>query len=278
MKLTVSSDVRVDETIIHAMTMPEPTPFEELLKEAQKALDRLSMSKFFRRFIREKLEEIRMTKVLRIARASNQANSEWLVITPEFRIRFMRRVGDEDLFYDYGDQEHEAFLLKKAALRLEQMGMQWLITRFGKPSFTIEDIEAELVRNGKLTIFTVRDGTAGTRELNLSRTFKNLQFDTTVVELGYHERVPTIEDGEFIILLDIEPTQKRAIKIFYDKLSATQRRHLWTTKLDDYNADSYYLRQGINIEVLRYPGLEYCIHLPEADLLQMLSNMFSEPE
>lgn len=277
MKLTVSSDVSADQEILRALTQPEPTPFHDLIATAQKTLDRLSKSLFFRRFIEEKLVEVRLTKVLRIARSSQSPNAEWLVITPEFKILFMRHEGSDDVLYTYEDRDHDEFLIKKAGPRLEQMSMYYLITRFGKPSFTLEEVQAEITRNGKMTIFSVRDGDSGLRELNAERTLRHLQFDVSVVELDFHEKIPEVTEGNFIIILDIDPESAPHANAFYKELSAEQRRHLWTTKVNE-DADNLYRRAGIDMPIIMFPGVIYCLNLPQEELLQMLDNMFRAPE
>jgi len=278
MELSVSSDVSVDLAIMHTMTQPEPTPFKDLLEQAQQALDRLSQSIFFRRFISEKLDEIRLTKVLRIARSGRGPNSEWLVLTPEFKLRFMRREGDSDTIYDYGEKPHDDFLLKKSSLRLEQMGMQFLTTRFGEPSFTVEDIQAELTRNGKIRVIGVRshDSDEPSYEDNLELRLGELQFDVSVQSIDYKDPLPLPAEGNYIILLDVAPIYSAEAEEFFSRLTAEQKRRLWTTKLD-HNADGYYRRHGYSQELLLFPGYIYCYELPDTELLGMLSNMFADP-
>ena len=286
MQLTVSSNVLIDEAIIEALAPPEATPFETLLQATQECLDRMKKSLFFRRYIEENFTHIRHARVLRISRSSNDLNAEWLVITNDLKIRFMRleRGVDDLVFYGYGEQEHETYLLNKSRGRLEKMCgntscMNFLLSRFGTPSFSVEEVQAELTRNGKLTIINVRE----TRDLdhlggdNLDFVMANLQFDLEVITIGYSDPLPIIDVGEFIIVLDIDPRSVHECTAFFKRLTPKQRRRLWTTKPDD-ESDSYYTMHGYALDIISFPGYQVCMEMPREVLLQLLSTMFTNLE
>ena len=283
MRLTVSSDTRVDQEILRALTPKEPTPFEDLIKGAQNTLALMKKSLFFRRFVKENLTHVMFAQVIRIARATS-GNSEWLVITDDFQIKFMRITDDDLFFYDYGDREHESFLINKARSRLEAMCgvascMRFLISRTDKPSFSAEEVQAELTSNGNVTIISIREGHQGSanREDNIQKRLQALQFSTNVLRIGYDDALPEITNGNYIIVLDIAIEQVIRANSCYVRLSPTQQRHLWTTIAGEA-PPNFYVEAGYSPEVTSFPGYAHCIHLPDDRLLARLSTMFAVPE
>lgn len=282
MNFVVSSDPKIDQHIIAALSPKEETPFEDLYRRAQEVLGFLKKSRFFRRFLAEKIDEQGNGRpFIRIARSSRETGSEWLILTDDGQLSFW--LEGSGAIYQFGDIQHDSFLLAKARDRLAKMqgtidAMRYLISRFGQPSFSADEIRAEMTRNGPLHLIEVvnlGDSLATRHDDTFRHRMGNLQFEITTERRDLVETRPLPEDGQFIILLDIAPRDVAEVTDFYAHLTPAQKRRLWTTKT---GGETLYREFGFPTQILQYPGFIETCEIPDEALLEMLSLMFTDPK
>ncbi len=288
MPITVTSDKRMDQFIAGALTPEVPTPFKELFDRAQAVLTELAKSVFFRRYIAEKIREEAgvQREFLRIARSDNGQEGEWLVLTADYKLKFWRPGTDPMALelYDLEGHDHVGFLLSKATDRLRAMNsympaMRYLISRFGEPSFTVADIEAESSRNGTIDIVLLSDrlgseslATAGEM---LKSQLENLQFRvrmSTQLPGVMLEDLQTTSGAETIFVLELLPGQGEQHSTLWDQLPNTIRQ-----RFIPHNALAMHFYRSIGYcrEMLRRPSTSEIVDMEQETLLDLLNTMFA---
>lgn len=284
MSRTVTSDVSVDARIAEILTQPQPVPFPELLARAQKAIDWLSKSVFFRRFIEETIEAFSNSQFLTLARAVNAKGEESLVLTTEYRLKF-RFSDDAPLLKnlcDYADCDHDPILISEAGNRLERMQtvddtMRYLIDCFGQPSFTAEDVARERTRNGtvRLTVFNDPSGEHNDSLLHIATDrLRDLQFKVesralffgAVTDEDYHLG----DIGQDLFIMNCNPVFANAVRNFYERLSPNVKKRLLIVAYKNYE------HCGFTTEILAHPRLYPTCELDDTALLALLDQMFDD--
>jgi len=288
MARAITSDVRVDRLIIGALTPEIPTPFKDILTHAQATLDELAKSAFFRMYIDEKIErESPRLPFLRIARSDRGADSEWLVITPDYKLKFWRYTNDEPphTLYDFEDSAHDEFLLSKAESRLQQMSgtmaaMRYLISRFGATSFTVADIEAVLKRNGQLHLISIQ---TTAEESPVARILQDaltpLQFSvepSRVLVAGFAELLEefrgrmTTPGAPMVFLIDLAPTHTAELNSLAERLGSDMLRR---TFVNAALGKDYYRGRGMRGLLVDRPSVEDFYKMTPDDRMVLLNSM-----
>ena len=283
--LTVTSDPAVDGAIEKSLAPIPHVALEALIKKAQEVIDQLKRSRFFRRYVEEKMEGLRQEKVLALAGASLQGRVEWLVITEDFQIKFMNIEANAINFFDVGDQIIIHELINRAINSLKNIDgsvntMRFFYDKFGEPSFTIEEVQAERRRNGKVTIIAVKafNDSSTDRESIIRSRLNQLQFAADISWIGYdNDAILEITEGEYIIFLDIAAENARMASSFFDRLTPAQRQRLWTT-MDSEAPVPFFTAAGLPSNVTGYPGYGHYLDLSDDELLRQLDRMFADHE
>lgn len=279
MNLKVTSSVPADRFVLEVLNPQEETPFEELLLEAQEVLAFLKGSRFLLQLVNKDIPE----SFFIIDQESNSRSSERLVITGDFRIRFVHPNRHNFAPYNYGDHFHSTLLLAKSRVSLEQMQtpagfIKFLISRHGKPSFTAEDVQAEMTRNGQIHVinFTALDEKRAniTREEAFRQRMEALQFVVKYERRDYYDdSTPLPDSGQFIVLVDIDAPAATQV---FNRLSPAQRQRIWTAEMSNY--DRKYGQSKSIERLIASPDLYDCLQLSDEKLLNRLSTMFTDPE
>ena len=283
---TLTSDVEVDKSIILSMSPHKPAPFKDLLAGAQKSLNTLARSHFFRRFIAKSIAENGGgCQFVRIVKKDHSDHAEYLVLTHEFELLFWH-IGVVELFYPFGSRDLDEDLVEKATPILERMqnpesAMRCLFEMFGAPSFSVNEIERETQHNGKMNVVMISDNPleslheAG--EL-LREKLAQLQFDSTVLDCPLDMLLsnPRGSDGDnAIFVLELRPGEEKrnAITTLFEGLPVWMTRRLI---IHTNESPQMYLSIGYTRQILYYPSTTEVVEMKQENLLQILNEMFAD--
>jgi len=287
MEVVTSSNVLADRAIFEALSPHVTTPFGDLLYHAQEMINGLKESTFFNRYLQEKItEQSQGRNFLRLARDDRRDGTEWFILTLEGKLKFWL-VGSGSL-YSFSD----TVLIRSATGILQQMTspmatMRELITLFGAPSFTAEDVQKELTRNGNINLLCVSLNLAFARELGKSVATKITQFQFEVEDrsMNYvdfrvllHGLPETIKRNHAnasytLVVLVLESGAAEFANNLYRQLPPEVTQRLWL-----YGKRQTFHDDGFDRELLQHPLFDFdaFTKLSDFQLITMLEDAFRD--